>query len=55
MHERDDSRRHRGAVQPAGELGERALGAVHLAVGIWLMYLTYAATVDAALGWHWRV
>ncbi|HEY5295175.1 MAG TPA: hypothetical protein VIJ70_06840, partial [Gaiellaceae bacterium] len=36
-----------------GDLGERMLGAVHLATGGWLMYLTFAATVNAALGWTW--
>jgi hypothetical protein len=45
----------RGGRTPLGELGERALGAVHLAVGAWLIYLTYAATVNAALGWHWKI
>jgi hypothetical protein len=35
-------------------VAERALGLVRLLVGAWLMYLTYAVTVDFALGWHWR-
>jgi hypothetical protein len=30
-----------------GELGERALGFFHLGTGIWLMYLTWAATLAA--------
>jgi hypothetical protein len=33
---------------------ERALGAVRLATGCWLMYLTYAVAVDFAIGFHWR-
>jgi hypothetical protein len=45
----------RGVRTPVGVLGERALGFVHIVTGLWLMYLTYAATVDTALGWHWRV
>jgi hypothetical protein len=45
----------RGEATPAGELGERALGAAHILVGIWLLYLTYAITVNTALGWHWKV
>jgi hypothetical protein len=36
-----------------GELGERSLGVFHLATGGWLMYLTFAATVNASLGWTW--
>jgi hypothetical protein len=35
-------------------LAGRALGLTRLLVGVWLMYLTYAVTVDFALGWHWR-
>ncbi|HEX5402268.1 MAG TPA: hypothetical protein VFX16_08205 [Pseudonocardiaceae bacterium] len=29
--------------------GERALGAVHILVGLWLMYLTFATTLDISL------
>lgn len=36
-------------------LGERSLGFFHLVTGAWLMYLTYAATVDTSLGWNWPV
>jgi hypothetical protein len=31
-------------------LGERALGAVHLLTGLWLMYLTFAVVLDFAVG-----
>jgi hypothetical protein len=37
------------------KIGERALGFFHLATGIWLMYLAYAAAVDFSIGYHWRV
>lgn len=33
-----------------GALGVRALGALHIAVGIWLMYLTWAAALTFASG-----
>jgi hypothetical protein len=36
------------------DVAERALGFFHLATGGWLMYLTYAVTVDFAIGYHWR-
>jgi hypothetical protein len=35
-----------------GELGERALGFFHLATGLWLMYLTWAAALNLAAGFH---
>ncbi|GAB3492183.1 hypothetical protein [Flexivirga sp.] len=35
------------------ELGERALGLFHTLTGVWLMYLTFAATVNFSLGYHW--
>jgi hypothetical protein len=35
-------------------VAERALGLVRVLVGAWLMYLTFAVTVDFALGWTWR-
>jgi hypothetical protein len=35
------------------ELAERALGLTHIVVGLWLLYLAYAATVNFALGWDW--
>ncbi len=31
-------------------LGEKALGAVHILVGLWLMYLTFATTLNIASG-----
>jgi hypothetical protein len=34
------------------ELGERALGLVHLLTGGWLMYLTFAATLNTTSGTH---
>lgn len=33
-------------------VGERALGLVHVVVGLWLMYLTVATTLDIAAGFH---
>jgi len=33
-------------------LGERALGLVHIVVGLWLMYLTVATTLDITSGFH---
>ena len=36
----------------AGDLGERALGLLHIVVGAWLIYLMYAATLNFALGFH---
>ncbi|HET8560408.1 MAG TPA: hypothetical protein VFL69_07825 [Marmoricola sp.] len=35
------------------ELGERALGFLHLLTGAWLMYLTFATAVNFSLGWSW--
>ena len=35
------------------ELAERALGLTHIVVGLWLMYLAWAATVNFALGYSW--
>jgi hypothetical protein len=32
------------------ELGERALGFFHIATGLWLIYLTFAATLNTASG-----
>jgi hypothetical protein len=32
---------------------ERLLGLVRIATGLWLMYLTFAVTVDFAAGFHW--
>lgn len=34
---------------------ERALGLVHVVTGAWLMYLTFAVTVNTALGFNWAV
>jgi hypothetical protein len=48
-------------AMPAGEavrrvgLSERVLGLVRLATGVWLMYLTWAATVNLALGYKWAL
>ncbi len=35
-----------------GRLGERSLGFWHLATGLWLMYLTWATTLDFASNMH---
>ncbi len=35
-----------------GELGERALGFFHLITGGWLMYLTFAVTLNTSVGTH---
>ncbi len=37
---------------PLGTLGERALGFFHLGTGFWLMYLTWATTLNFANGFH---
>ncbi|HET7174285.1 MAG TPA: hypothetical protein VFI30_08470 [Nocardioidaceae bacterium] len=34
------------------KLGEKSLGAWHLATGAWLMYLTFATTLNIASGFH---
>jgi hypothetical protein len=36
---------------PIGELGERALGFFHLGTGLWLMYLTWAVTLNFSAGY----
>jgi hypothetical protein len=36
-------------------LAERALGLFRILTGAWLMYLTFAVTVDFALGYHWPI
>jgi hypothetical protein len=33
-------------------VGEKALGLVHIVVGLWLMYLTFATTLNIASGFH---
>src|SRR5918996_2107473 len=33
-------------------LGEKALGVLHIVVGLWLMYLTVATTLDITSGFH---
>jgi len=33
-------------------VGEKALGLIHIIVGVWLMYLTVATTLDIASGFH---
>jgi hypothetical protein len=37
---------------PAARVAERGLGLVRLATGIWLLYMTWAATVNLALGYN---
>jgi hypothetical protein len=41
------------APTPLGELGERALGFVHIATGLWLMYLVYSAVLGATTDIKW--
>jgi hypothetical protein len=38
--------------RPISAAGERALGFVHIVVGVWLMYLTVAATLNFARGFN---
>ena len=33
-------------------MGEKALGLLHVVVGLWLMYLTVATTLDITSGFH---
>ena len=33
-------------------MGEKALGLLHVVVGLWLMYLTVATTLDITSGYH---
>jgi hypothetical protein len=42
--------RGRPEPTPLAELGERALGFFHLGTGLWLMYLTFAATLNITSG-----
>lgn len=37
------------------EIMERSLGLAHVLTGIWLMYLTFAVTVNFSLGYSWWV
>jgi hypothetical protein len=41
-----------GPARPISALGERALGFVHIVVGVWLMYLTVAAALNFARGFN---
>lgn len=43
------------AVALGVRLFERLLGLVHVVTGLWLMYLTFAATLNFAAGFHWTV
>jgi hypothetical protein len=38
--------------QESTNVGEKALGLIHIVVGLWLMYLTVATTLDIASGFH---
>ncbi len=38
--------------QETVNVGEKALGLVHIVVGLWLMYLTFATTLNIASGFH---
>ena len=42
------------AVRGSVNLGEKALGLSHILVGLWLMYLTFATTLNMASGFHLR-
>ena len=35
-----------------GRLSEQALGLLHMVVGLWLIYLMFAVTLNFALGFH---
>jgi hypothetical protein len=37
------------------ELATRALGLLRIVTGLWLMYLTFAITLNITLGYHWSV
>jgi hypothetical protein len=41
-----------GSRRDLGPSAERALGFFHLAVGLWLMYLTWAAVLNIASGYN---
>ena len=41
-----------GVARRVADAGERALGFVHIAVGLWLMYLTAAAALNFARGFN---
>jgi hypothetical protein len=43
-----------GAGAPSGGVnpGEKLLGIAHIATGVWLMYLTFATTLNISLGAH---
>lgn len=41
-----------GAPRGVVKIGERALGFVHIVVGMWLMYLTVAAALNLARGFN---
>jgi hypothetical protein len=38
--------------QESTNMGEKALGLLHVVVGLWLMYLTVATTLDITSGFH---
>jgi hypothetical protein len=38
--------------QESSNPGEKALGLIHIVVGLWLMYLTVATTLNTASGFH---
>src|ERR671921_1576234 len=39
-------------AQESTNMGEKALGVLHIVVGLWLMYLTVATTLDITSGFH---
>ncbi|MBO0874223.1 MAG: hypothetical protein J2P19_12590, partial [Pseudonocardia sp.] len=40
------------AATPTTNLAQRALGLAHTVTGVWLMYLTFATTLDISLHYH---
>jgi hypothetical protein len=49
---RASGRRGSSGGSALGAMGERALGFFHTAVGLWLMYLTWATVLNIAIGYH---
>ena len=41
----------RAATDPINP-GERMLGIFHIAMGLWLVYLTFATTLNLSLNYH---
>jgi hypothetical protein len=41
-----------GGGRESPNMGEKALGLMHILVGLWLMYLTFSTTLNIASGYH---